>query len=578
MQTHRTAIVDVLRARKVQLLDRRYWNVIGGQEIGAKAGDRRRFTQLIQEAGFTLYPAEVLASEFFGGVDRRMQESGIRITAGKTMGDLWQSLTFDPNEARIIAEISRRFNGTPLAVRSSAPWDSGGNGIGDTEFCGNAKQEPENVRALLNAIKIVWASQFSEDAVAFRAALKAKSGMAVLVEPVFGALQNEEKNIFGPDFGGIAYTDSFRGPYLRFAAGIPINVVNGGGVHITKANNLRIADIGANSYQLAFARLVPIYNAKYGAMLATEGTFMDLSDSEHPSTIETVRNNIMEEMNFDWLFEKLERLRNLAGVPLYVEWAVRELDGKPDVAITQISEVRKNTKIYDFSNVKAPVLEANYVENGGQAECKEIVYIQSEDEIPILEQYNKTHSGYLLLFDQKLIHRILLDRKLLKFHNLSNASAVIEIGIVSSVQFNGLDSHFGGALKQAGKIVASAVSFNPDSRLKNHEKKLEFTEETPAEQTGAPVVAFASLSDYLESLHASPPKPKNAFGKLVERLRTAWGRKEPQVETSIQAPAQPTVQPATQRPTSNAKLTVFKVKCRVTACEKQQLATVEIVK
>ncbi len=505
------ALANAFQARQTQLsnLDEKYWTIIGSGSIGAKAEELRRKGWAIEKAGFELYPRTVFAMGFFKDF---MERNGIIDAAGKGVSsDMVMGLVdygqFNKKEYDVIRAVSHQFGDVPLAVRSSAQGDSRGTGIYDSTFC-----PPLDTQELVHAIKKVLASQFTPSAIAFRKDLGLEEGIAVMVEPVFGETRVKERawtpngygmeHIYGPLFGGVAYSSTAQGAgYAVLCAGMPLRAAKGRGMKMRDGQQ-SINDVWLETLENDEKTFE--YFVTAGAGIDRNLEVMEILEhreliyvsniTRHERTISSeprmfILAHEMEwsETRFaneklDWLFLKLKTLESLLGKPQYAEWAALENGSNTRIALMQIADVDKKMDFFEFAASSKTAIKSTCVVGSGEQECDEIAYVFNPHEIDLIKEYNKTHNGYVAIYDGRLTSNMYSTFRPLGYYDISNASVVIELSYGGHVKDP--IEHFKGLMDTTKKIfmVVDEVNWDhikpfrtPDNRLRVYDVKTKVT-------------------------------------------------------------------------------------------------------
>ena len=473
------------KARR-EFLEDNYWTIFGSGSLGSKVEELRNKAAAIEQAGFTLYPRAVLAMGFFDSfrIRCRVDETVRRGAGSEELQKLVLGGDFNEREMETLECISRYWLQTPLVIRSSAHGDSRGTGIYKSVLLFNGKDDERNLAGVVKAVKSVLASEFSEDAVAYRKDLSLAGGIAVMIEPVFGnefvhtqEYTNEKERRFGSAYGGIAYTGSKLDRAKAFvAAGLPFEAVNGKSIEID-------ADTEHSIYSLKEYLLDHIgfertkENSKKLEILSEgECIILDYSslDGEAYSSRIKINKMRLEMLPFEkWLFPKLNALGELLGKQHYVEFAVTDNYWEPKVAILQIAEVTQKTDFYQISeNERTLVKTTQEVVGTGQRLCGEIIEIWNPDDIPKARKYNKNNSDYAVLYGGRLVSSPVKHEGYgISYSDVNRASVFIELSELDHTQ--NIRSHWGGALDSANKLLFAAEKIEWDKldtyRTKNND-------------------------------------------------------------------------------------------------------------
>jgi hypothetical protein len=469
----RKNLASVLRAREVKLstLDEKYWTVIGGGPIGAKAEELKAKTWAIEAAGFVPNPRVVLAMGFFEGFRERngIEAALARGDSPERLSELVAETPFAGPELKAIRRLVKLFRrnipGVPIAVRSSAHGDCRGTGIYESDFCFNFRNEEKMIGRLIRAIKSVLMSEFSESAIAFRKDMGLQGGMAVIIEPVFGQFVEsrldysaKSETMFGPYYSGIAYTSTIAGPgYVQFVAGLPTCAVRGGGfVAMEKDESAREED---SFGERAFCK--SLWGDERRVYLAFDEVHR-WKEGEWLKNGRIVCRHARRDgaVGAKELFRRLRKLEHLLGGKQYVEWAARKRVGRePEFGILQIAGINPKTDFCEFIESERILLKSNYVIGSGQRDCEGVVLVMNPDEIPLLGQYNRNHRGYAVVYHGRLISSS-WHRERLEYSDINNASALIELAGQQHV--GSLASHFGGMADLTGKLLMATSDVRSD--------------------------------------------------------------------------------------------------------------------
>ncbi|MBN2122103.1 hypothetical protein JW721_03535 [Candidatus Micrarchaeota archaeon] len=461
---------------------RKYWSVIGPGSVGAKAEELMKATWAIRSAGFRLYPRVVLASGFFHPF---MERNGVNSAIANRacpdeLEDLVYKGSFSAGEKELLFGIAKRFEGTPLAVRSSAQGDSRGTGIYESVFLTNAAKSMEK-GGIPAAAKIVLASAFSHDAYAFRRDAGFGEGMAVMVEPVFGRVVEDEQYIrfirecedsppdklagkyFSPDYSGVGYTSTSSGMgHVTVVGGLPTMAVRGLGAMLEEGSNTALTDIFYPSY----------HDLMYLEFTQTEknwfrGERIDLEMER--LAVPDIYPDVPPEGGIGWLFGKMKKLERLLGKPQYIEWAA--LGRTREAAILQISPVAPKKDFFEFPESGDAIIRSKQVTGTNIVTCNRAIWVHDAGSGK-LEQFNKENEGYLLIYPAILTSGGFEARMAgigteLAYHRINNLSAAVEIPSRNAVHDKPPAAHFGGLFDSTGKIHMVSSEISLDSLKEN---------------------------------------------------------------------------------------------------------------
>ncbi len=422
------------RVQKDSLV-RKHWEILGPDSIGDKAGNLLVKTRYAIKSGFTPNERVVLAMGFF----EEYYSRNVKGASGKREQIL--NGVFSTREMESIDQIAGRFKGRAVVVRSSAFGDALGIGVYESRFV--LDTSPEGIS---KAIKEVLASQYTDDAVEYRRVRGLPEGMAVIIEPVVATLVNEGH---APNFSGIGFTKLPNGTsLLRVTAGLGTMVVRSTyGIKITYSND-----------KLEMPWFVGL---KDDFTSLPEETLRMLhgkviEGAEGTSRVEVNSKSLVKRFIYEprKLFAKMGKFEELCGVPQYIEWAGIYRPTNPlstggmkfEVTLLQTADAKREDFVEVPKNPKNVLAETNYVMGSGRKECPELVVVRTENSIPALRRYNGDHKGYAVAYDGKLHTG---ENPKLSFHDLSNASVVIDYGFA---HIKDPASHWEGLMKATSKI------------------------------------------------------------------------------------------------------------------------------
>ncbi|MDB5170646.1 MAG: hypothetical protein JWO35_340 [Candidatus Saccharibacteria bacterium] len=458
-------------------------DVVGGKNVGEKAAYLIEHEALIKEAGLAVPATTVFASELI-------------------------SASIDPRE--LAAQALQRFGAeTYIALRSSAEGDGRGIGVFNSAFA------PTNEAAVANAITSVTDSAKTPHADDFRRQAGLGRGFAVMAQPVIGDVHEDRHDgaMFAPSFSGYGYTKTRFDPdgMINVVAGLGGGVSRDGGEQVTRAS---LAQAGRHHYedldgpmslaayikglrhdelfgyadtpQTDFRDQRPMLRHNdldrvSGFALAGDSTapqwtglylrdYTYLTDQEIDAAIaagERLTSNIVD---VDTLFgsafktfepgelmDAMQRMEDIAGYPLYIEWATKFADSGVMPYIVQIAPVDASPHAELEASLPEQVLIiGNNIVGHGEKHATKLVECGNPDDVLVLDKFNRdpANEGYILLYSAHLTSSQGGGYKL-DYSHCSNASVVVELG--SGVHANGtaLD-HLGGAIEQTGKFFASA--------------------------------------------------------------------------------------------------------------------------
>ena len=434
--------------------------VIGSGTIGEKARQLSAKGPILQDIGFRLPPRIVLAEGFFDGF---FQRHGL----GRNLRDVTPS---DDLESRVrtgsvtakqfstLQHIAAVTGNKPVVVRSSAEGDSRGTGTYASEFAmGDAM-------SISRALGKVLASYFSKDAVAFRKDAQLQDGFAVMIEPL---VAHELGWIMTPLLSGSAYTSTSRGPCT-------INVVPGlgGGGQTRDAEQitrkgLRACEgfLGRYIYEevCSFGRSQP---TRRSALLGTNESYRTPGEYTvqafcprtkydrgglHRTTmrLEDEMDRKFGEVNLLTLFDMLEAAEQRLGKPQYAEWAMTLDHGVPAYWLLQIADVDKKHDVLDFGDLGTVLMQGHTVTGTGVHETDTMFTCWNPDDICALNEFNRTHTGYVLIYSSRLVTSALGYRRM-TYSDFNNAQVFLELQ--DAAHADNPVSHLGEQLDTAKKL------------------------------------------------------------------------------------------------------------------------------
>ncbi len=143
-------------------------------------------------------------------IRERQRSAGALIDAAETAQERIRNGTFPDYVMRSFSDILEYFGQSPIIVRSSSLLeDNFGNAFSgkyESVFCPNQGTHARRLERFLDAVRTVYASSMSREALAYRAnrgLLDRDEQMALLVQRVSGHLHG---NLFFPDIAGVGYS------------------------------------------------------------------------------------------------------------------------------------------------------------------------------------------------------------------------------------------------------------------------------------------------------------------------------------------------------------------------------------
>lgn len=332
----------------------------------------------------------------------------------------------------------------PFVVRSSGR-ESSGIGVYETEFCLQNN--------LLNAVKAVIASYFTENAILHREKAKQEEEeFAVMIEPLIGSLitttnfRNHTLKLFMPTISGYGYTSTSKGEgYVNIVPGIGGGVQNRRGLFLKRETLRKYKSRkiptrrGVEEVNIDFAglmiQLARDYNLVYGGgnrAPAIMGNIQGSTQLFNYETLEFYKDNIgsllknnMSELNVvDLLkfFERLDRIEMKHG-PQYFEFCVTTSDDSYRIWLNQVNDKKIRTDSYEISLEDNVLLTA--VNTQGKEPGKHITKIVKMGETASvfdLRRFNEENNDYILIYDSNLVKT----QSSLPLRYWSNCAAIIE--------------------------------------------------------------------------------------------------------------------------------------------------------
>ncbi len=444
----RQSLVRILESRVLaeslaRPLTQKYWTIHGVGSIGEKAQELLIKTPAILESGFSMNERVVLAMGFFEAFYAR---NGILRTQDyDERHKRIMSASFTVQELETLAQISERFRGKPIAIRSSAHGDAKGTGVYESLFTANSESREKNAIALGEGIKKVLASQFTENAVSFRKELGIPEGMAVMIEQAVGNFIG--KDFFAPNYSGLGITSlPGGGRLIKLVSGMPTRAVQS-----TGAIRIILDDSG----QIEMLEDSHLYHENRFTIGETIEAKKDTLDK--PSwAINSASDVLSLTENLPGLFGKMARLEALCGCPQYTEWAGAFDGSELKVTILQTADIMPKKDYFEFPKTPKNILaSSDYVVGSTQTVSRGLVVVNTSRDIPHLRAYNKTHQNYVVAYKDDLMRM----EKQLSGSDVSNASAVIELPL----QLHGGDpiQHWLGELDTRKKVFLIS-NLDPD--------------------------------------------------------------------------------------------------------------------
>ncbi|MEI6836003.1 MAG: PEP/pyruvate-binding domain-containing protein [Candidatus Falkowbacteria bacterium] len=370
-------------------------------DLGLKANDLNRYSNLITGLDMIIPEGVVIATGIF---DLLLE----RIDFEKPVEEIKKNacpIFLRPINENILDNLEI---GVPYAIRSSALSERGGTGIYKTVFLVLTGNRETDLLNLWHCELLVYASEFTGDAKAWRAKDNAPIGMAILIQQVIGF--NLDSN-FLPPLSGTAYT-SYNGlPTVRAVIGLGTKAVDGSGL---------IFNYSPEEW-LHFQR--EMWDQEFADAISAESAISKIN-----THYEDIQSRVFYQFEtFISLFDKLTELKKEGE--FYLEWVIFE----NKIYIVQCASFEDRLPgDVTFNNTDYfLLLSGGDVLNSGNATCKCIVYAHewTPDVSRSIEDLNRTNLDYLLVVPQdalSLVADINNPGQRLAFRHFSNALAVVE--------------------------------------------------------------------------------------------------------------------------------------------------------
>ena len=381
---------------------------IYGTKPGLKVEDLIKHSAPFKSAGLSLVPSKVIGASYFNGfvsLNRLNPESPI---------DQVRKGVITPEIQELNQEILKTMPpGDPFALRSSSLGERGGSGIYQTTFfvpTGNMEKDSE---IFWDREKEVYASEFSDNAKAYREKHQADTGMAILIQPVIGERHEE---YFFPFFAGSAYSSYAGEPLVRIAIGLGANAV---GLDPTRAIAItpKWSDYLGLSVLLKRLKKISVINLESGELKNTTISHLPKETIDLYPIPDCVRN----------LFSILSKVRETEGRDYYIEWAS---PGRADenLFLLQVAPYEDKPIKKLSVQIKGQLLAGGKdIVNHGRKKCRAIVLITEFGgrESSYLWSLNRELKDYLLIFPQTIFSRV-TEGPALEYSDFSNAGVLLE--------------------------------------------------------------------------------------------------------------------------------------------------------
>lgn len=432
--------------------------IVGEGSIGDKARQLYEKTPTLEDIGFYAPDRTVIAESVLDGYLRHNgfgdSLSEVEITPG--IEDRIRNGQLSQQEYKILAGTRKRFEGRPLAIRSSAQGDARGTGIYRSNFCQN---DPASLR---KGFLDVLASYFSPDAVAFRQDAGLGSGFGIMFEPL---IYQDTDWALAPLYSGYGYTSTSRGEgYINIVPGLLGGVSTKGGIKFHRSCVDEYANFADFIEAIGESERGPmvldrfIGNRSGHAFVTYNGKVMPC----HLDLDDDMRFKVME-MTFDDLFQMMEEMERAFGCPQYFEFAMT-LDDEPVFWITQIADASKKLDVMDFEEGNI-LMEAHMVTGTGVKTCHKIAdCMNPSDRLP-LDNFNRENEGYVLMYSARLMSKGIEGAYRLMYSQFNRAGVLIEVQDGSHLGEDPV-SHLRGKVDMTGKFIGALEREFPEPNWK----------------------------------------------------------------------------------------------------------------
>lgn len=350
------------------------FEVFGDGELGLKADDLNRYAEIITASGMSIPEGIVIATGVFDQFMRYFilseeneTEEIYRFWCPDFMLFLNQTI------------LDGMTVGIPYAIRSSALSERGGTGIYHSTFFVKTGNNTIDLPCLWEKERAVYASEFTDDARAWRQKMELPIGMAILIQPVCGKRYFDGN--FAPCYSGTAYTSYEGEPFARLVAGLGTSAVAGHG---------QTFDDHFDRSDIYFDRITTIDEDGHFSETVGDIDEFELSSWDASSALRS-------------LFDKMEQIRQNGD--LYLEWAY---DGET-IWIVQCAPHQDKTyePLPEIDTTGMNILaEGRDFVGHGQTTCEELVVVRlwCEEAVNFLEEIvNPKYHNYLLLIPSQAI-------------------------------------------------------------------------------------------------------------------------------------------------------------------------------
>jgi hypothetical protein len=479
--------------------------IVGGETAGGKADMLIEHEALIRDVGLKIPPTTVIAGEALEPLKQELAADILLPTEKQSF------------PGSLLVRLCREYDYSPvLAVRSSAEGDAEGTGIYDSVFAGGDTSQ------MAQGIAQVVRSFHSPSAKEFRRRANLGDDFAIMVQPLVGQVLHDDglSRFFAPPISGYGYSRSRHDLYgmINVVAGLGGGVDRPGGEQINYgsinvARNLAgRRHLYGNRDGLSFFDYVstlrdaqkyykldergvtdfrdPELLEREEALRVVAGMVLRL-ESQHaiytpssellelgfngigsdmfvrPDASEKDDNPIVQATKSFYpgqLLDTFQRMQEIAGYPLYVEWALQLDDGAAHPLILQIAPFNESERgRFDAELPDDLVLTGTNVVGEGVTRASKIVYCANPRDITVLNSFNKDpdNAGYILVYTANLTTSQRTSGNMLEFADMSNAAVAIELA--SSIHGNSpAVDHIIGLHSKTGQIFAELDADSTD--------------------------------------------------------------------------------------------------------------------
>ncbi|HEX5797424.1 MAG TPA: hypothetical protein VFX86_03465 [Candidatus Saccharimonadales bacterium] len=400
--------------------DAEAFEVLGGERIGEKAEMLREHAPLVREAGLQIPPTTIIAHEAFE------KES-------PSLGGFVTRAVHNNGEAPI------------AAVRSSGEGDARGSGVYDSIFSLNA---PGPIQKVIGRVLDGFTDEGAEE---FRRQVGLGDEFAIIIHPLIGQDLSASLSVYAPPLSGFGYSST-----AQKKDGF-INVVAGFGGGLSRTGGERISPDDADSVALPFSFSKLIQTRRQAQRAGKDlppsdfrpedagaqardlgpvaGEAFRLTEDPLPVSNDLWRHtsdsplrkamDLFEPVRF---IERLQKMEQAAGYPVYVEWAVTTDGESLAPYIVQIAPMEKQLSLEaDSEPLKEVYYSANGVIGTGRKKSTRIVACTDGADLGHLREFNDDpdNEGYILIYYSDL-STTASDGPKIEFRDFYRASVILE--------------------------------------------------------------------------------------------------------------------------------------------------------